>query len=135
MKRLKEELLENDFGAYLYDLRQKKGYSIEELAEMFNNENITVKKIRKWEHDLEFPNIDEIYKLSEIYEVPSEEFLQVKTQTLQEGTKMIHKNIIRIIGYLLGLSMYGSVVFSYIFLWVAGIGSILFFAAAIGGLA
>ncbi len=135
MKRLKEELLENDFGAYLYDLRQKKGYSIEELAEMFNNENITVKKIRKWEHDLEFPNIDEIYKLSEIYEVPSEEFLQVKTQTLQEGTKMIHKNIIRIIGYILGLSMYGSVVFSYIFLWVAGIGSILFFAAAIGGLA
>lgn len=135
MKRLKEELLENDFGAYLYDLRQKKGYSIEELAEMFNNENITVKKIRKWEHDLEFPNIDEIYKLSEIYEVPSEELLQVKTQTLQEGTKMIHKNIIRIIGYILGLSMYGSVVFSYIFLWVAGIGSILFFAAAIGGLA
>ena len=135
MKRLKEELLENDFGAYLYDLRQKKGYSIEELAEMFNNENITVKKIRKWEHDLEFPNIDEIYKLSEIYEVPSEEFLQVKTQTLQEGTKMIHKNIIRIIGYILGLSMYGSVVFSYIFLWIAGIGSILFFAAAIGGLA
>ena len=135
MKRLKEELLENDFGAYLYDLRQKKGYSIEELAEMFNNENITVKKIRKWEHDLEFPNIDEIYKLSEIYEVPSEELLQVKTQTLQEGTKMLHKNIIRIIGYILGLSMYGSVVFSYIFLWVAGIGSILFFAAAIGGLA
>ena len=84
MKRLKEELLENDFGAYLYDLRQKKGYSIEELAEMFNNENITVKKIRKWEHDLEFPNIDEIYKLSEIYEVRSEELLQVKTQTLQE---------------------------------------------------
>ncbi len=135
MKRLKDELLENDFGAYLYDLRQKKGYSIEELAEMFNNENITVKKIRKWEHDLEFPNIDEIYKLSEIYEVPSEELLQVKTQTLQEGTRTIHKNIIRIIGYLLGLSMYGSVVFSYIFLWVAGIGSILFFAAAIGGLA
>ena len=135
MKNLKEELLENDLGAYLYNLREKNGYSVEELAEKFNNENITIKKIKKWEHDLDFPNIDEIYKLSEIYQVPSEEILQVKTQTLQEGTKGVHKNIIRLIGYILGISMYGSVVFSYIFLWVAGIGSILFFAAAIGGLA
>ncbi len=134
MKKLKEELLENDFGAYLYDLRQKKGYSIEELVEIFNKETVTIKKVKKWEHDLDFPNIDEIYKLSEIYEIPSEELLQVKTQTLQEGTRVIHKNIIRFIGYLFGLSMYGAVVFSYIFLWVGGIGSILFFTACIGGL-
>lgn len=128
MKKIKETLLEKDFGAYLYDLREKRGYTIEELAGKINMQNVTIKTIKKWEHDLEFPNLDTIYKLSEIYEVPSEVLMQVKTETLQEGLKGVHRTIIRFIGYILGISIYGAVIFSYVFLFVAGIGSVLFVA-------
>lgn len=128
MKKIKETLLEKDFGAYLYDLREKSGYTVEELAEKINIPNVTIKTIKKWEHDLEFPNLDIMYKLSEIYEVQVEILMQVKTETLQEGLKGIHKTIIRFIGYLFGISIYGAVIFSYVFLFVAGIGSVLFVA-------
>lgn len=128
MKKLKETLLEKDFGAFIYDLREKRGYTIEEVAEKINMPNITIKTIKKWEHDLEFPNLDTMYKLSEIYEVSSEILMQVRTETLQEGLKGVHRTIIRFIGYILGISIYGAVIFSYVFLFVAGIGSVLFVA-------
>lgn len=133
MKKIKETLLERDFGAYLYDLREKSEYTVEELVEKINMQNITTKTIKKWEHDLEFPNLDIMYKLSEIYEVPIENLMQIKTQTLEEGVKGINKGMIRFIGYLLGIPIYGAVIFSYVFLIVGGIGSVLFFAARISG--
>lgn len=128
MKKFKEKLIENDFGAYLYDLRCKKEYTIEELAEKINMEKVTIKSVRKWEHDLEFPNLDQMYKLSEIYEVPIEELMQIRTQTLEEGLKGVHKTILRLLGYLLGFSIYGTVIMSYIFLFAAGIWAMLIWA-------
>ena len=38
--KFKEKLLENDFGAYLYDLRMKHEYTVEELVEKLNIETI-----------------------------------------------------------------------------------------------
>lgn len=115
--KFKKKLLENDFGAYLYDLRMKNEYTIEELVEKLNIETIKSKNIRKWEHDLEFPNLDQMYKLSEIYRVPIEELMQVRTQTLEEGLKGIHKGIIRFIGYILGFSIYGTIILSNILIY------------------
>ena len=100
MFKFKEKLLENDFGAYLYDKRCQKEWTIEELVQKINMPTVTIKSIKKWEHDLEFPNLDQLYKLSEIYEIPSEELMQVKTNTLQEGLKGVHKAVVRFIGYL-----------------------------------
>lgn len=119
MKNFKEKLLENDFGAYLYDLRCKKEYAVEELARIINMETVTIKAIRKWEHDLEFPNLDQMYKLSEIYQVPIEEIMQVRTQTLEEGLKGVHKTIIRFLGYLLGFSIYGTLIICYTIIFIA----------------
>lgn len=130
MKKFKEKLLENDFGAYLYDLRCKKEYTIEELAEKINMETVTIKGIRKWEHDLEFPNLDQMYKLSEIYEVPIEELMQVRTETLEEGLKGVHKTIIRLLGYLLGFSIYGTIIIGYTIIFATLIFSFLFFITA-----
>ena len=135
MRKIKEKLLENDFGAYLYDLRQKKGYTIEKLAEEINMPIVTIKTIKKWEHDLEFPNLDQMYKLSEIYEIPSEVLMQVRTQTLQEGLKGVHKSIIRLIGYILGISIYGTVILSYVTIAVAAMWAIFNFAEAVNNLA
>lgn len=130
MRKLKEKLLENDFGAYLYELREKNAYTVEELAEKLNIQNVTNKNIKKWEHDLEFPNLDQMYKLSEVYGVAIEELMQVRTQTLEEGLKGVHKLIIRFIGYVLGFSIYTTVIGSYIIIAVAGIWSIFNFANA-----
>ncbi len=130
MKKIKEKLLENDFGAYLYDLRCKKEYTIEELAQKINMETVTIKGIRKWEHDLEFPNLDQMYKLSEIYEVPIEELMQIRTQTLEEGLKGVHKIMIRFLGYLLGFSIYGTIIIGYTIIFATLIFSFLFFIAA-----
>ena len=44
--KFKEKLLENDFGAYLYDLRMKHEYTVEELVEKLNIETIKSKNIR-----------------------------------------------------------------------------------------
>lgn len=130
MKKFKEKLLENDFGAYLYDLRCKEQYTIEELAEKINMETVTIKGIRKWEHDLEFPNLDQMYKLSEIYEVPIEELMQIRTQTLEEGLKGVHKIMIRFLGYLLGFSIYGTIIIGYTIIFATLIFSFLFFITA-----
>lgn len=130
MRSVKEKLLENDFGAYLYDLRCKKEYTIEELVQKMNMEKVNIKSIRKWEHDIEFPNLDQIYKLSEIYEVPAEELMQVRTQTLEEGLKGVHKELIRLLSYVLGFSIYGMLILCYIIIFVAFIYSILFFINA-----
>lgn len=117
MISFKKKLLENDFGAYLYDLRTKNEYTVEELVEKLEIVTIKPKTIRKWEHDLEFPNLDQMYKLSEVYQVPIEELMQVRTQTLEEGLKGIHKGIIRFLGYLLGFSIYGTIILSNILLY------------------
>lgn len=130
MKKFKEKLLENDFGAYLYDLRYKREYTIEELAQKINMETVTIKSIRKWEHDLEFPNLDQMYKLSEIYEVPIEELMQVRTQTLEEGLKGVHRMILRLIGYLLGFSIYGTIIIGYTIIFIALIFAFWFFITA-----
>lgn len=135
MKKIKEKLLENDFGAYLYDLREKRGYTIEELAEKINMPTVKIKTIKKWEHDLEFPNLDQIYKLSEIYEIASEELIQVKTETLQEGLKGIHKTLIRVIGYILGISIYGTVIITYIAIAFFAIWAIINFAVQVNNMA
>ncbi len=130
MKKFKEKLLENDFGAYLYDLRCKEQYTIEELAEKINMETVTIKGIRKWEHDLEFPNLEQMYKLSEIYEVPIEELMQIRTQTLEEGLKGVHRVIIRFLGYFLGFSIYGTIIIGYTIIFATLIFSFLFFITA-----
>lgn len=130
MKNLKEKLLENDFGAFLYDLRCKKEYTIEEFVQKINMPNVTTKNVRKWEHDLEFPNLDQMYKISEIYAVPIEELMQARTKTLEEGLKGVHKVFIRFLGYLLGFSIYGTIVIGYIIIFVALIWAFLFFIGA-----
>ena len=95
----------------------KHEYTVEELVEKLNIETIKSKNIRKWEHDLEFPNLDQMYKLSEIYRIPIEELIQVRTQTLEEGLKGIHKEIVRFLGYLLGFSIYGTIILSNILIY------------------
>ena len=114
----------------MYDLRCKKEYTIEELVEKIGMDNVRLKNIRKWEHDLEFPNLDQMYKLSEIYKVPIEVLMQVRTQTLEEGLKGVHKELIRLLSYILGFSIYGMLILCYIIIFATFIYAIWFFIDA-----
>ncbi len=108
-----------DFGQWLYYLRRNKGYTEQELVDRIGIAAIQVKNIKKWERDLEYPNLDAIYKLSEIYQIPSAKILHIKEQTLKEGIEGIHKWIIRWISYFIGFSIYGTIWLCRVILFVA----------------
>jgi len=113
-----------DFGEWLKDIRESNNYSTYQLAEEMKVEE---KIIRKWERDLEFPNLDEVYRLSEIYQIPSEEIVEIKNKTLHSGVNGINKRIIRWISFALGISIYGTIWFCRIVLFLAFIFAWVFF--------
>ena len=117
MKKKKDENY-IDFGQWLSELRKEKGLSEEQLVEKINMVNVQKINIKKWERDLEFPNLDVIYKLSEIYRISSAEIIDRKQKTLQAGLDGIHMYIIRVISLLMGISIYGTIWFCRILLTV-----------------
>ena len=100
-----------DFGQWLYDLRKEKGFTEYDLVEKINMRNVQVINIKKWERDLEFPDLDAIYKLSEIYQIMAAEIIDKKQKTLQAGVDGIHIYIIRILSLFMGISIYGTLWF------------------------
>jgi len=98
-----------DFGQWLYEQRKQKGLTEEQLADKINMINVQPINIKKWERDLEFPDLDAIYKLSEIYMISSAEIIDKKQKTLQAGVEGIHMYIIRVLSLLMGISIYGTI--------------------------
>lgn len=111
----------------LIKLRKGKGLSRIELVEKLKSENLTEQDIKKWEIGLEYPDLDMIYKLSEIYEVPSQEFIQAKNNSFEKGLAGINANFIKWICYLLNVSFYTGVVITIILYAVVLILAFLFF--------
>ena len=54
------------FGEYLKSLRIQKGLTAEEVGEKIE---IKIDKIKAFERNIEIPELDEMYKLSEFYNV------------------------------------------------------------------
>lgn len=98
-----------DFGQWLYEQRKATGLTEEQLVNKIGMINVQVINIKKWERDLEFPDLDAIYKLSEIYMIPSAEIIEIKQKTLQSGVEGIHMYIIRLISLFMGISIYGTI--------------------------
>ena len=98
-----------DFGEWLFNLRKEKGFTEEQLVDKINMINVKEINIKKWERDLEFPDLDAIYKLSEIYMIPSAEIIDKKQKTMQNGVEGIHIYVIRILSLLMGTSIYGTI--------------------------
>ena len=109
-----------DFGEWLRELRYGKGYTEEELAEKIDRINVQAINIKKWERDLEFPDLDAIYKLSEIYMISSTEIIDKKNKTLQAGVNGANEHLIRVLSLILGISYYGALII-YRILLIGGI--------------
>lgn len=97
----------------LAKLRKQKGYSYLELAVQLNDRNITEKTVKKWEKGLLYPDLTMIYKLSELYQVPSENFLNAKQASFSQGFGSIHVEAIKWICYFLDITVKATTVMTY----------------------
>lgn len=113
----------------LKDLREEKNWTYLHIVEELNKIGLVVneKQVKKWEIGLEYPDINQIYKLSELYFVPSDNFVMAKTNSYQEGLNSVHATLIKWICYLTGVSLKIGYVAFYVFMAGALIGSLLFF--------
>ena len=91
----------------LRELREGKNWTYLNVVEELNKLGIltTEKLIRKWEIGLEYPNLDTIYKLSELYMVPSKDFIKAKSNSFEEGYNSINATLIKWFCYLTGASL------------------------------
>lgn len=128
-KKDEKEKIEHKKGIeeLIVELRNKKGLSRIELLEKLEDSNLTEKDIKKWEIGLSYPDLDTIYKLSEIYRIPSTEFVKAKNNSYENGLAGINKKIIRWFVYTLNVSFYIGVVFTTILYVVTFILALCFF--------
>lgn len=113
----------------LKELREEKSWTYLHVVEELNKLGLIVeeKQVKKWEVGLEYPDINEIYKLSELYFVPSDNFVMAKSNSYQEGLNSIHATLIKWICYITGISLKIGYVAFYVIITMAVIGSLMFF--------
>ena len=121
-KKDEKEKIEHKKGIeeLLVELRTKNSLSRIELLEKLEDSNLT---------GLSYPNLDTIYKLSEIYRIPSTEFVKAKNNSYENGLAGINKKIIRWFVYTLNVSFYVGVVFTIILYIVTFILALCFFVS------
>ena len=83
------ELAETSLEQLLYNLRIKNNYSYVEVVNKLNDDTLTEKKVKKWEKGLEYPDLNMIYKISEMYNIPSEILVQAKNYSFNKGLASI----------------------------------------------
>ena len=88
---------------------------------------IDEKIVKKWEYGLEYPDLDTIYRLSEIYEIPSENFVIAKNNSFKEGFETIHMEFIKRFCYITGISLKIGYISMYVIIGLALLGALLFF--------
>lgn len=124
----KRKKREKGIEEILSELREKKGWTRWELVERLENDKITEKDIKKWEVGLKYPDLDIIYKLSEIYEVSSTELIQAKNNSYQYGVSTIDIIIVKWICYILNVSLYTGTVIVILFYIFAIVFAFVFLA-------
>ena len=89
----------------LIRLRNEKGWSRVELLSQLSDKTIKEKDIRKWEIGLAYPDLDMIYELSGIYQIPSEKFVEAKNNSYVKGLGSVNMFLTKWICYLLDVSI------------------------------
>lgn len=117
----------------LKDLREEKGWTYLQVVEKLQELGLSMddKKVKKWEIGLEYPEINEIYKLSELYFVASENFVMAKSNSYKEGFDSIHATFIKWICYFTGVSLKIGYIGFYVALGILLIGSLMYFVDCI----
>ena len=80
----------------LIKLREEKDWTYIHLMQELNKLGKIVKEkdLKKWEFGLEYPNTETIYKLAQIYVIPSEIFINAKNNSFKKGNNLINLRLI-----------------------------------------
>ena len=115
-KKQREEI-KNQKGIeeLLKELREKNNWSYAELIQRIKRVNLSEKEVKKWEYGLKYPDLDMIYELSELYNVPSAEFIQAKNISFLKGTYLINTRLISWLCYLFNFSVVTAIVIVTLF--------------------
>ncbi len=110
-------------------LREQKNWSCGDVAlnlnKQMDNQDVLEEDVRKWEIGLKYPDLDMIYELSNLYQIPSDEFVQAKNNSFQNGLLSIQ--VIKWICYMLNLSIKVAMVLTVLAYILALVGAFLFF--------
>ena len=120
-KRTLEDLLK--------DLRIEKNWTYYNVLEELANRNVIIREetVKKWEYGLEYPDLDMIYRLADIYGIPSEDFIIAKNNSFKEGFESIHMFFIKNICYATGVSLKIGYITMYVIIGLALLGALMFF--------
>lgn len=83
--KLKEQNKKITLEVILQNERLKRGWNYQHVSDQLNLSDITAKDIKKWEYGFEYPDLNKIYKISELYEIPSEILVQAKSNSYEEN--------------------------------------------------
>ena len=83
--------------------------------------------IKKMESGLEYPDLDMMYKLSELYSVPIEDLVKAKEFSYETLRSSFSVTLIKWINYFFGISFKISMVLVTIFYFVAAIRKLAIF--------
>lgn len=92
---------------------------------------VTEKLVKKWEYGLEYPNTDAIYKLSELYMIPSQDFITAKNNSYEQGLNSIHATFIKWFCYITGASLAVGWAGLYVIIFLALVYAFSFFLAQV----
>ena len=114
----KVNLKELTIEELLTKLREDKNWTyihlIQELSSL--GKIVNEKEIKKWELGLEYPDTETIYKLAQIYVIPSEIFINAKNNSFKKGNNLINFRLIKWVCYFTGISLkvaYGGLMIIY----------------------
>ena len=124
----KSQLEKRTLEELLVDLRKEKNWSHFNVIQELNKLGVLIdeKILKKWEVGLEYPDNDVLYKFSELYYFPIENFFMAKNNSYAEGMNSIHKTFIKWFCYFTGLSfkicyaaffviLYGALIIAFLF--------------------
>ena len=116
MKKLNKEI--NIIEFVLKFAREKNHWDYFDVAKKINDTNINEKTVKKWEYGLLYPDLNTIYKLSEIYNIPSEELVQARNNSMNKGLGIIHFRFIDWFCYITNISIITSIIFNFVLVYI-----------------
>lgn len=116
MKKLNKEI--NIIEFVLKSAREKNHWDYFDVAKKINDTNINEKTVKKWEYGLLYPDLNTIYKLSEIYNIPSEELVQARNNSMNKGLGIIHFRFIDWFCYITNISIITSIIFNFFLVYI-----------------
>ncbi len=116
MKKLNKEI--NIIEFVLKSAREKNHWDYFDVAKKINDTNINEKTVKKWEYGLLYPDLNTIYKLSEIYNIPSEELVQARNNSMNKGLGIIHFRFIDWFCYITNISIITSIIFNFVLVYI-----------------